>query len=128
MENKLKELRDKIGLPYQMIFDDGNYLGCFYPVYFLYPDLPRFPLPSMNLTNPKNFNFGIDCILGSFEEVEKADIEAGDMFACEFKKELHVGILISDKELIHIFRGHDLRVAKLSIFDYKDLRFFRVKK
>ena len=38
-------LKSLVGLPYQDSDAEGNYIGCFAPLYFLWNDLPRYPLP-----------------------------------------------------------------------------------
>jgi len=123
----LENLKNQVGREYKMFFDDGNYEGCFYPVYFLYPNLPRYPLPNIDVKAKENFTYGIKKILKSFKRVDKKDAEKGDMFACDFDGELHVGILLEGDKLIHVFRGHTLKIDRLSFYQrrFKNLMFFR---
>jgi len=127
MQDKINELKKLIGTPYQMETPDGNYLGCFMPVYHLFPDAPRYPLPT---DDPAvNYAYGLSKILRECVKVERSDLQAGDIIACQFNNELHVGVMINKNEVIHVFRGHTLQIDRLSsrFFTDKNIRFFRKK-
>lgn len=125
----INELIKLVGEPYQMFFDDGNYLGCFAPMYFLWPDLPRYPLPSTDLKAAKNFRYGISKIRKDFDRIDKKDLKAGDMVACKFNDELHVAIMLDSDRLIHVFRGGKTKVSRLCyLTDLFELPiYFRIK-
>jgi hypothetical protein len=112
MQDKINELKKLVGTPYQMETPDGNYLGCFMPVYLLFPDAPRYVLPT---DDPAvNYAYGLSKILRECVKVERSDLQAGDIIACQFNNELHVGVMINKNEVIHVFRGHTLQIDRLS--------------
>lgn len=120
----MDELLKKIGEPYKMFFDDGNYCGCFEPLYFLYPNHAHFPLPSEN--HRKNYVYGMRLLRQFCDEIPKNELRAGDIIATLYKGELHVGIFYEFNKLIHVFKGHSLQIGRLSLFDnYKCFRVVR---
>jgi hypothetical protein len=125
----INELIKLVGQPYQMFFDDGNYLGCFMPMYFLYPDLPRYPLPSTDLKAAKNFRYGISKIRKDFDRIERKDLKVGDMIACKFNDELHVAIILDSDRIIHVTRGGKVKISRLHYLEdlFKSPIFFRKK-
>ena len=124
MIEKINELKSKVGTPYQMFDENKNYIGCFYPIYYIYPHLPRYPLPSDN--HQANYRYGMAKILQSAKEIQEKDLQAGDVVACKFNNELHVALYIGDQRIIHVFRGHTLQISRLKIL--KDYKCFRVIK
>lgn len=120
----IDELLKQIGKPYEMFFSDGNYQGCFYPVYFLYPHLPHYPLPSDD--NSKNYRYGINLITKHFDRIKKEELQKGDLIATMYNNELHVAIYLEHQKVIHVFRGHELQLGRLKMFN--DYLCFRVKK
>ena len=123
MIEKINELKSKVGTPYQMFDENKNYIGCFYPIYFVYPNLPRYPLPSDN--HQANYHYGMAKILQSAKEIQEKDLQAGDVVACKFNNELHVALYIGEQRIIHVFRGHTLQISRLKIL--KDYKCFRVR-
>jgi hypothetical protein len=125
MQDKINNLISKVGTKYEMFFEDGNYCGCFFPVYEVFTDLPHFPLPSED--PEKNLVYGLDLIKKYTDQITEDELQAGDIIACEFREELHVALYIGEGKIIHVFKGHDLRINKLD-FIRKGLHgFFRVK-
>ena len=127
MQEKIENLVNKVGTEYQMFYEDGNYCGCFFPVYEVYPHLPKFPLPDMDLKKPKNFNFGIARMMENMNEVEEKNLKLGDILATKYRDELHVALYIGKGKFIHIFHSHTLQINSISFFRKDRLRFFRVK-
>jgi hypothetical protein len=129
MQNRLNELIKLVGTPYEMFWDDGNYLGCFMPMYYLWPDLPRYPLPSENLIDDVNFKYGLRKILLDFDRIDADQVQPGDMLACKFNKELHVGIMLDKDKLIHVSRDCSLKISRLHYLAnlFENPVFFRKK-
>ena len=127
MQDKINELKKHVGTPYQMKFEDGNYCGCFYPVYAMWPDAPKYPLPTDD--NAVNYVYGITRIMRECEKIDIKNIQMGDIITCQYNNELHVGVMISKTEVIHVFKDYKLQIDKLSarFFKDKNLRVFRKK-
>ena len=124
LEQKINDLVKQFGTPYEMFFKDGNYRGCFFPVYFLFPDLPRFPLPSDN--HARNFLYGMAKIKAHMQEVERKDLQTGDIIACEYNGELHVAVYIGKGKIIHVFREHSLQINRIEMLNKGIKGYFRV--
>lgn len=125
---KIEKLIEKVGTPYQMFFDDGTYLGCFFPIYELYPDLPKFNLPYVDPLNPQNFEYGISKISENADEIKEEELQIGDVICTKYREELHTALYIGKNKFIHVFRDHSLQINNLSFFRKDRIRFFRVKK
>lgn len=124
MNAKIANLLTKIGTPYKMFFKDGNYCGCFYPVYEVFEKLPKYPLPA---DNPEiNFSYGMDKIAQCCEAVEKDYLQVGDIVAAWFRNELHVALYTGSGKIIHVFKDHDLRINRLEALK-KIHGYYRVK-
>ena len=124
LKERVKELLTHVGEPYQMFFDDGMYMGCFKPVYFLYPNYPHYPLKFDS--NKRNYVYGIKCIKNHCIEISKQELQQGDIIATEYRGELHVGIFYEFGKLIEVYKDHTLQIGRLNKF--KDYKCFRVIK
>lgn len=118
----MEELLKQIGTPYKMFFEDTNYLGCFFPIYFLHPNAPRFPLKFDS--NNHNYIYGMRLLKHHCIEITRADLKAGDIIATEFRGELHVAVFYEFDKVIHVFKDHNLQIGRLSMF--KEFKCFRV--
>jgi len=125
MLEKIEILKGKVGTSYQMFFEDGNYCGCFFPIYEVFPNLPRFPLPSANPED--NWDYGMDKIFKSAFEIKKEDLQSGDILVTKFNNELHVALYIGSQRIIHVFRGHSLCISRTYFFKNLLVRYFRIK-
>ena len=126
MENiktKMQHLLSLVGTPYQMFDENGYYLGCFRPVYELYPGKPRYKLRSNN--DDKNFWYGIAKIRKHCAEITQEELQEGDIIATRFRDELHIAVYYQDGKIIHVFKDHTLQLGRLKMF--KDFQCFRVK-
>jgi hypothetical protein len=124
MQKRIDELKKKIGFKYEMFFENStDYKGCFMPIYFVFPELPKYPLHSADPEN--NFDYGMANILKHARSIKREDLQQGDFVASKFRNELHVALYIGEGQIIHVFRGHDLRINRLDIL--KDIKgYFRV--
>jgi len=127
MQEKIEKLINKVGTSYQMFYEDGNYLGCFFPVYEVYPHLPKFPLPDTDLKKPKNFDFGIARMLENMDEIKEESLQLGDILATRYNDELHVALYLGKGKFIHVFRDHTLQINSINFFKKDRVRYFRVK-
>lgn len=128
MNNKIpnenfNNLLSLVGTPYKMFDENGHYLGCFMPVYELYPEKPRYKLRSND--DDKNFWYGIAKIKKHCEEITPEELKEGDIIATRFRDELHVAVYYQDGKIIHVFKDHALQIGRLKMF--KDFQCFRVK-
>ena len=119
-ELQIKKLLEQIGRPYEMFNDDGTYQGCFYPLQFLYPELPKYNLPE----NENQFEFGMQKIKEHCKPVHLANLETGDIIALNFKGVLHIAIYFEYGKIIHVFKNHTLEIGRLKMF--KNFQSFRV--
>ena len=125
MNEKIKQLTQRVGEPYCMFFEGTDfYKGCFAPVYYLYEDAPRFKLPSDN--HNRNFLYGMAKIKAHAQEISEKDLQQGDIIAAEYNGELHVAVYIGKKQIIHVFRGYLLQINKLEMIRKGIKGFFRV--
>lgn len=124
MINKINELKKQVGKKYEMFFPDKTYMGCFFPVYFINPELPRFPLPTADPAD--NWDYGIDLIQKHCTEITKNEIQPGDMLVTRFRKELHVALYIGNHRIIHVFREHSLQISRVDFFKEKTVKWFRI--
>ena len=109
MKDIIQELLTHIGRPYQMFWDDTPplYLGCFYPVYFLYPNYPKYPLVFDD--HNQNYKYGIKCILKHCKQIDKSEVQQGDIIATFVRGELHVAIWYEYGRVIEVYRDHYLQ-------------------
>lgn len=121
---RFEYLLKQVGRPYKMFNDDGTYQGCFYPVQVLYPDKPRYNLPSDD--NGHNYNYGLDLLKKHCNLIKTEELKKGDIIATKYNDELHVAIYWEYGKIIHVFREHELFISKLDFFKGKYLC-FRVK-
>ncbi len=119
---KFNELLKQVGRPYEMFNDDKTYQGCFYPVQFLYPDKPRYKLRSKD--DDKNYFYGIAKLKQHCREIDREELQKGDIIATRFRNELHVAIYYEYDKIIHVFKDNTLQISRLKIF--KDIQCFRV--
>ena len=119
----VEDLLKEVGRPYQMFDNEGFYLGCFYPVYFLYHDKPHYKLPSEDVD--KNFLYGIARIKKHCIEIKPEELQKGDIIATRFRDELHVAIYYEYGKIIHVFKDHTLQIGRLKLFN--NYQCFRVK-
>jgi hypothetical protein len=125
MINKINELKKKVGTPYEMFFADGNYNGCFFPVYELYPFLPKYPLYSKNMTD--NWDYGVNLIKKHAVEIDASDVQEGDIMVTRFRNELHVAICLGGRKILHVFKDYSLEISRIeNYFRDKYIKYYRV--
>lgn len=126
IEDKIYNLLKKVGTPYEMFFKGTHYYkGCFMPVYYIFPHLPRFPLPTENPAD--SWDYGMQNILSQAYEIKREDVKPGDVLVTKFKNELHVALVIDPFRIIHVFRDHTLQISRINMFKSRLVKFFRVK-
>lgn len=120
----VEDLLKEVGTPYKMFDDEGYYLGCFMPVFYLYPDKPRYKMRSKD--DDKNYWYGLAKIKEHCTEIKPEELQKGDIIVTRFKDELHVAIYYEFGKIIHIFKDHSLQIGRLKLF--KNYLCFRVNK
>lgn len=123
MEEKIKELLEMIGRPYEMNNEDGTYQGCFYPMQFLYPKIPKYKMRTKN--KEKNYLYGLSKINKYFREIHPSELRSGDLVTTKFNDVLHVAIYLDFGKIIHVFDKHTLQIGRLKMF--RDFQSYRVK-
>ena len=125
MINKINELKKQIGKPYQMFWEGSEnlYQGCFYPIYYIYDYLPKYPLYSEHMAD--NWDYGINLIEKHCFEVKKDEVKAGDMLVTKFRNELHVALAIDESRIIHVFKDHTLQINRRDFFKERLVKWYR---
>jgi hypothetical protein len=127
LQERLKEVVHLVGQPYEMFFEGSTqYKGCFAPIYFVYPELPKYKL-SADFDPKNNYNFGLKKILKNAEEIDSKAIKGGDVLVTSFRGELHVALLLDKFRFIHVFLNHTAQINKMSFFKKDKVKFFRVR-
>ena len=121
--SRFEYLISQVGRPYEMFNDDGTYQGCFYPVQILYPDKPRYNLPSDDVEH--NFKYGMNLLKKHCIPIKEEELQKGDIIATKYNDELHVAIYWEYGKIIHVFRGHELCISKINLFKNRKY-YFRV--
>ena len=121
--------------------EGGNYIGCFEPLYEVYENLPKYPLPEVEAGY---FAHAMYRILENFEQVEIP--ESLDVIVFRFLGGiLHFGIFLeagtqghpdiytsrvsatSQGKFLHVQRGSAFEIQRLSIYENKVLGYFKAK-
>jgi hypothetical protein len=128
LEQKINDLKKQVGKPYEMFWENSEnlYQGCFYPIYAIYPHLPKYPLFADNMAD--NWDYGIDLIQKHAYEIDKSEVRLGDVMVTRFRKELHVAICLGGGKIIHVFKDHTLEISRIQNY-FKDrlIKYYRVK-
>lgn len=114
MIDKINEIIKEVGRPYEDFDENGHYIGCFYPVYRLYPHLKRYKLR----TNDKNkqFNYCLSKMRKNFEFILQKDAKVGDVIMTDIKGIFHVGLFLGYGKILHLFKGGTLQIGKIKQF------------
>lgn len=95
----------KLDILYQKVGTIDEALDCLYPVYLLYPDIPKYRIIyDENYFNP--------LIKKHFEETQ--EIKAGDLIVFRLLNNYHFGIYAGNGEFFHCCKRHKLRVSRLA--------------
>jgi hypothetical protein len=109
----MNELVKLVGKPYQEFDEDGNYIGCFEPMYFLYPHLPKFRLPE---NKEIFFNFALGKIEENFNKIPLNEICAGDIVVFRQPNNiLHLGVYLGSFRLIHTYKKLKMMINKIDL-------------
>ena len=119
----------KIGEAYLPYDSKGHYIGCFAPLYVLFPDLP---LGFLGDCSEDYFEYPFERLKGLFDAFLGADepCRAGDVAVFCFvtknkKKVLHVGVMLDKERFFHSKRGRLSEVARLRHYRAYLLGFLR---
>jgi len=80
VKSRLCQLSKMIGSEYKELDNNGNYVGCFSPMYVVVPDAPRFELPR---SEDEFFDFAFDRLLEVFAPSCSESLVAGDILVFE---------------------------------------------
>ena len=123
-DERIEKLKKLIGTKYQRYDDNGNALGCTFPVYFLYPNLLHYKEAQNN-----KIETYLKYLRENLIEVKKEDIQKGDIIVFQFPFDnLHFAVYIGNNEIIHVMNDDSLQICKLSFFMKKFKSAFRVVK
>ena len=94
--DKILGLIRQVGKKYQYEMD-GMALGCMAPVYFLYPDLPRYPWPEDDLGG-----YITDLFKRHGQQIEADDMQPGDLVLIRWPMGLvHPAVYLGDDKYLH---------------------------
>lgn len=134
-------LETLVGRPYQDFDEAGHYIGCFEPLYLIYPQLPKYPLPE---GEKSYFPLAFKRILEHFEKTETP--QTLDLIVFRFRSDiLHIGIFLgagtqghpdmyasqgsatSQGKFLHVERGSAFEIRRLGPYANKILGYYKVK-
>ena len=111
-EMNLEKLTKTIGKKYQETDENGNYIGCFEPMYMLYPDIPRFQF----LQNVDYFSHSLEKIKETLKEIRKEEIKEGDIIVFKMpRKVLHIAVYIGNGKIIQTFKNSSMQINKVNL-------------
>jgi len=127
MENKINDLKKQVGKPYVMFFPTGEYLGCFYPFYFVYENLSKYSYNEEEIR--QSWIYGIRDIEKNFYSITREEAELGDMLVIQTPNghELHVAMYIGNNKIIHVDIGQSMRINRADIYRNRPNRWYRYK-
>lgn len=109
IDDLIKSVGD--GIKYKHLDDNGKALGCMFPIYLMYPHLPRFDWPD-NLGE-----FMRTMFKKHLEIIELEDIEKGDLVLIRLPFGLvHPAVYIGNDEIIDCMIETGLQKSRLSIY------------
>jgi len=117
----MQDFFDKyIGTKYRETDEYGNYLGCLYPAYLLYPDKPKRKVDESN--------FSLLFVMGEFSKaltrVEKAE-KFGDIILLRQFGKFHIYVVVNSCKAVHINKDGRLEYIHYEI-NCKDPRIIGV--
>lgn len=114
-------LEKYLGTPYQREDEQGNYLGCLLPMYVLYPDVPRFPLPEKE---PMKFFY--EEFKKYFKPINKRDIKKYDIIMARLPSGiLHIAVYNGNNKVIQTSRGIPLTQNNADLQDKRIIGVFK---
>jgi|GEM_PF-1329251 len=122
----IEELKTLVGRPYTEFDKAGNYFGCFEPLYFLYPEAPRFKLPE----NKEDFyDFALNRIQETLEQIDCNEISEGDVIVFKHPfNVLHIGIYLGDFKIIQVFKNSTMTINKIDLDNKRIVGVFRERR
>lgn len=142
-------LKTLVGQDYCDFDEEGNYIGCFAPLYHIWADLPRYPLPALEsdyfctalegllegfsevaFTSVSSFapvKSEISTSLSSSERVESSPLPPAFTSVKPFdvvvfrlpRGVLHVGVYLGRNEILHVERGSRVEITRLSRLSHR---------
>ena len=101
-----------VGMPFTKLDNDGHGLGCFAPVYALYPAFKRYSWP-------KPDTFRVEIVAGlddNMKPVPLTEMMPGDVLAFRMPfGYMHVGVYLGNDEIIHGFTDETIQICRLSL-------------
>ena len=94
-----------INILFQNIGSVDEKLDCLYPVYLLYPEIPKYEL----IHDEEYFT---PLIKKHFREIE--ELSTGDLLVFKMFNNFHFGIYAGKGTFFHCCKKHKLRVSRLS--------------
>ncbi|OGI00480.1 MAG: hypothetical protein A2Y25_12075 [Candidatus Melainabacteria bacterium GWF2_37_15] len=94
-----------INILFQNIGSIDEKLDCLYPVYLLYPEIPKYEF----IYDEEYFT---PLIKRHFREIE--EFNAGDLLVFKLLNSFHFGIYAGNGNFFHCCKKHKLRISRLS--------------
>ncbi len=120
----IKDLITLVGSPYKNFDENGNYLGCFEPIYLLHPQIMRCKLP---IDSSLNFDFAYKKIKENCISIQKNEILSGDIIVLKLPNNvLHVGVYLGNNKFIHTFKNSSLTINKIDLEHKRIIGIYRL--
>ena len=121
--DNVKLIKTLVGKPYRDFDEQGNYIGCFEPLYLIYDNLPKYPLPQ---AKERYFAEGFAHILDNFERTLTP--RAPDVIVFRFARDiLHIGVFLEGGKFFHVQRGSAFEIQRLFHYENKILGYYKAK-
>jgi cell wall-associated NlpC family hydrolase len=116
-------LKTLLGQEYYDYDAEGNYIGCFAPVSFLWPQLPRYAPPDCL---DDYFGSAFGALLDEFERIDEGWLKPTDIVVLRPPRGyLHVGVYLGQNEILHVQRGGRVEITRLSRLSHRIFAFLR---
>jgi len=119
MLEKIENLIKMVGQTYPKTDEEGNYIECFYPAYFLYDHLPRFKYEDLPTNLLEACEFINTKALESCQKISFEELEKGDLILFGNKNKLpHLAVFLGDMKIFHANSRNVFEITRLKNYSY----------
>lgn len=108
---------------YKKLDENGKALGCFLPVYMLYPKTPREEWPKEDSTFAETV---LSVLKKNGHQITREEIQPGDVVAFRMPFGfIHVGVYMGDDWIVHCMTGETMERFRFSFAERRIEGIFR---